>query len=82
VPLQVSDGLLDRAGPEEAEVTVAPLHGDAGYVRPKRRAGAVDVQLRVAEPVRDVRQLAVGDDLGPDNIAVEPDSRSASQRRQ
>src|SRR5688572_1319841 len=51
VPSQVLQGFVYRSGPLEAQVAVARLHGELRYGRGVH-AGAVQVQLLVAEPVR------------------------------
>jgi hypothetical protein len=72
VSLEVSGCLLDRPSPDETKVTVARFYGNSGYVIRKIDAGAVDVQLCVAEPVGDARVSAVGNDFGPNDLPIEP----------
>src|SRR3954451_17179355 len=62
------DRSLDRAVPAEADVAVA---GANAILRDRVRghAGAMDVELLVAEAVREAR--GPGHDLGADDVAVE-----------
>jgi hypothetical protein len=72
LPLEMCNCLFDWTGPDETEITVARLHRKPGYVVREIDARAVDVQLRVAEPVRDAVALAVRDELRSDDVAIKP----------
>lgn len=67
---QVLDGLLDRAGPHEAEVAVPWAHrltrDEVADVGPR----TVDVQALVADHVREA-VLSEPDDVGAEDVAVE-----------
>jgi hypothetical protein len=77
-PVSTSTPLLSRCAsvrnrprPDEAEVAVPRLHREAGYVRGDVDAGAVHVQLGVADPVRNALSFSERDELGADDVAVE-----------
>ena len=63
-------GLLDRAGPDEAEVGVPGTHRLGRDQAADIRVGAVDVQPLVAEGIGKPAVLE-RDDLGAEDVAVE-----------
>jgi hypothetical protein len=70
VGAQVLHGLLDRAGPDEAEVAVPGTHRLGRDQAADIRVGAVDVQPLVAEGIGEPAVLE-RDDLGAEDVAVE-----------
>src|ERR671936_816718 len=60
---EVLDGAVDRAVPDEAHIAPPRPHRLRGAGR-RRRAGAVDVELDVRQPVRRAAVLQL-DEIGP-----------------
>jgi hypothetical protein len=64
--------LLDRPRPLETDIAVAWLNGKLGNVVRNVNSWAVDVQLCISDPIGDARGRAVRNDLGAEDVAIEP----------
>jgi hypothetical protein len=69
---KVRDRTVDRAGPDEAEVTVPGPNRKASYVRRWEEARAMDVELGLPQPIGDAVARPVGNELGAEDVAIEP----------